>query len=253
VATLDYAVGLCTASKGDIIYLMPGHAESISSATGCVVDIAGVQVIGLGIGSLQPTFTLGTDTAAIISVTAANVRIKNIKIISNLADIAVGLNLGALADGAVIEDCLFMDGASNKELTIMLNVAAACHDVEIRNCRFIGNVGSDDTNAILFAGASDYSRVIGNYVHGKFSAAPIAASAAASVSMIIADNCVNNAETGAGLTITAHASTTGLAVRNLCLGAKDTVHLVLAAMMVAENYDSNAAGASAIIKPAVDS
>jgi len=29
VATLDYAIGLCTASKGDIVYLMPGHAENI--------------------------------------------------------------------------------------------------------------------------------------------------------------------------------------------------------------------------------
>jgi hypothetical protein len=218
-----------------------------------VVDVAGINIIGLGAGSLVPTFTLGTATSAIISVTAANVRIRNIKIISNLANVAVGLNFGADADGGVVENCQFYDGASNKELTIMLNIEAGCNNMRIVGNRFIGDVGSDDTNAILLAGASNYTEIIGNYVHGKFTAAPIAASAAASTSLIIADNCVNNAETGAGLTITAHASTTGIAVRNLCLGAKDTVHLVLAAMMVAENYDSNAAGASAIIKPAVDS
>lgn len=254
VKTLDYAIGLCTANKGDIIFLMPGHAEDLATATSCVVDVAGVQVIGIGNGSLQPTLTLKTATTAVVSVTAADCRFKNIKFISDIANLAIGLDLTATADGAVVENCLLMDGAANKEMKIMINVTAACHNVEIKNNRFIGFVDNDaDTNAILFAGASNYSRVIGNFLHGLWLAAPIAASAAASLSMIIADNVVNNADATAGLTITSNAATTGLAVRNLCLGAKDAVHLTLAAMMVAENYDSNAAGASAIIKPAVDS
>ena len=32
VATLDYAVGLCTASKGDIIYLMPGQCYNVGQS-----------------------------------------------------------------------------------------------------------------------------------------------------------------------------------------------------------------------------
>ena len=32
-ATIDYAVGQCTASQGDIIYVMPGHAETVSAAS----------------------------------------------------------------------------------------------------------------------------------------------------------------------------------------------------------------------------
>ena len=32
-STVDYATGRCTASRGDIIMVMPGHAESIASAS----------------------------------------------------------------------------------------------------------------------------------------------------------------------------------------------------------------------------
>ena len=73
VATIDYAVGLCTASQGDVIFVMPGHAETISSATSLVADVAGVSIIGLGRGSLMPTLTFTTAATALLSVTAANV------------------------------------------------------------------------------------------------------------------------------------------------------------------------------------
>src|SRR3990167_2616461 len=55
-ATLDYAVGQCTASNGDIIYVMPGHAETISADSGVDVDVAGVTIIGVGRGASRPTF-----------------------------------------------------------------------------------------------------------------------------------------------------------------------------------------------------
>src|SRR5512138_1472506 len=54
VATLDYAIGLCTASKGDVIYVLPGHAENLTTATSLTMDVAGVKVIGLGWGPLRP-------------------------------------------------------------------------------------------------------------------------------------------------------------------------------------------------------
>ena len=149
-----------------------------------------------------------------------------------------------------------VQNASQYDVTIMLSVADACYQVTIRNNTFIGTVAtpaSANTNAIKFLGASNYSKVIGNNIYGQFSAAAIAASAAASTAMIISDNVVNNADTTAGLTIVTHDSTTGMAVRNLCLGGKNTIHLTLAGMLDANNYDTNAAGASAIIMPAVDS
>ncbi len=45
-ATVDYAIGKCAANNGDIIFVMPGHAENISAATSWVQDVAGVRVQG---------------------------------------------------------------------------------------------------------------------------------------------------------------------------------------------------------------
>ena len=43
-ATIDYAIGRCTGSRGDIIAVMPGHTEDIAAAGGITLDVAGVAV-----------------------------------------------------------------------------------------------------------------------------------------------------------------------------------------------------------------
>ena len=77
--TLDYAVGRCTATgtayaKQDVIYLMPGHAETLTAADAVDIDVAGVQVIGLGRGAARATFTY-TVAAGEIVIGASNVRV----------------------------------------------------------------------------------------------------------------------------------------------------------------------------------
>ena len=44
-ATVNYAYDQCTADQGDIIYILPGHAETIDAATDIVMDLAGITVI----------------------------------------------------------------------------------------------------------------------------------------------------------------------------------------------------------------
>ena len=58
-STIDYAIGKCTASRGDIIMVMPGHSETITSDGGIACDVAGVAIIGLGSGSLRPKVVFG--------------------------------------------------------------------------------------------------------------------------------------------------------------------------------------------------
>lgn len=254
VATLDYAVGLCTANKQDRIYLMPGHAESIASATGAVVDIAGVEIIGIGYGAKVPTFTLGTATAATISITAANVHVSNIKVISDLADVAAGITAAATADGLVVENCWFTDGAAAKELVIGISLAADCDNVKILNNYFTTVDGGGCASAVKFVGATDDTWVVGNTMQGDYSAACIDGGTAGGTKIHIHDNVLWNTDAAAGLCLTLHATSTGSVVRNLAFGGKDgTSPFAAAGALVAENYGSNAAGASGIILPAVDS
>src|SRR4051812_44805907 len=54
VATIDYAIGLCAAGKGDTIYVLPGHTETIIAAAGVAADVASINIIGLGTGRNRP-------------------------------------------------------------------------------------------------------------------------------------------------------------------------------------------------------
>lgn len=76
-ATIDYAIGQCTASRGDVIFVMPGHTETVSAASGIDVDVAGVAIIGLGSGALRPTINY-TATTSTLTMAAASCIMMNI-------------------------------------------------------------------------------------------------------------------------------------------------------------------------------
>ncbi len=251
-ATVDYAIGKCTASKGDIIYVMPGHAETLDGATDLVVDVAGVHIIGLGTGSLRPTFTFGS-TDAIISVTAADVTIQNIVLVGNIDNIVTGISLGANADGCSLQNIEMRDGATNKEFLVGIAIAANCHDVTIKGLRFCGLAGGA-TSCIAAAGATNRFRLLDSYINGTFSAQVVNLTAAASTDIEIARNVIINNDTSAGLGVAAHNSSTGFVYGNCITNLKDTVVGVSGTgLAYAENYCSNALNASGILKPAADS
>ena len=77
-ADIDYAVGRCTADKGDIIFVMPGHTETLTAAAAIDLDVAGISVIGLGNGRSRPTISVSTSTGVDIDVDADDVKVENI-------------------------------------------------------------------------------------------------------------------------------------------------------------------------------
>lgn len=93
-ATLDYAVGRCTANQGDVILLAPGHNEDLTGTNTIAVDVAGINIVGLGDGSLKPRFDYNHATSVIL-VSAANVTIKNIALRPSVATIAKGIYISA--------------------------------------------------------------------------------------------------------------------------------------------------------------
>ena len=74
-ATIDYAIGRCTASRGDAIFVAALHTETVTSAI--TLDVIGVQIIGLSAGAYIPTVT-GNGTIDAMTVTAAACSIQNI-------------------------------------------------------------------------------------------------------------------------------------------------------------------------------
>lgn len=252
-ATIDYAVGLCTANQGDRIYVMENHAETISGATSMVVDVAGIQIVGLGRGSSAPLLTFSA-AASTISVTAAGCYIENLQLYSDFTNgVTTGVTVGAAADGLRLRNTRMEEAANTKEFLIGVSVAAACHNVDIDGFEFYGVTGGTDSQCIKFLGASNFSSVKNFKIYGDFSGAPIDALTAASTYMTIGNGVIVNDDTTAGLSVSVNGSTTGMMHDLRILQAKDTVGPAGAAMGFTEVYVSNAAGAQGILNPAADS
>jgi hypothetical protein len=255
LATLAYAVALCTTLKGDIIYLMPGHAEA-KTITGdlATLNVAGVTVIGLGRGDLIPTFTLG-HAGTTITVSAASVTIKNIKIIADIADVAVGITATNAADGLVVEDCWFTDGGLTSELVIGIQIAAGCNNVVIRNNRFYTTISAETggcASAIKLVGASSNTQIVGNFALGHYTVACVDAVTAAAASVLIRDNVFCNIDTGAGLGFSGHTQGQFVLAYNGWAGAKGNTEPVsgVTASFCLENYGIDALAANGILSPA---
>src|SRR6185436_14827350 len=54
-ATLAAAIALCTANNGDVIFVLPGHSETLTAAI--TVNKAGISIVGLGQGLVRPSLT----------------------------------------------------------------------------------------------------------------------------------------------------------------------------------------------------
>lgn len=142
-ATIDFAVGQCTASNGDRIYVMPGHAETIAAAADLAFDVIGIEVIGIGNGTTKPTITLGTATTADVDIDAANVTLRNLRFVSDINSLAVVLDVNAA--NFECTDCDFVS-SSAKEVVNFVNLATTVDDFIFRRCRFIQPTDPDGTN-----------------------------------------------------------------------------------------------------------
>jgi hypothetical protein len=101
-STIDAAIGSCTASSGDVILVLPGHTEAVTS-TSIAVDVAGISIIGLGSGSMKPTLTFAA-TDSRINVTAANCTLKNLRL-----EAAVGQVVTAVLHATAAQNTQYID------------------------------------------------------------------------------------------------------------------------------------------------
>jgi hypothetical protein len=168
-STIDYAVGKCVAGRGDVIMVMPGHAETITTAAILVLDVAGIAIIGLGAGSTRPTLTFATNTTANIPVTAANVTVKNILHVANKADIVSAYTATGTATPTdlTIEGCEFRDTSSilNFITTVTGNATANSMDgFAYNDNKVFGLATTAATQAVTIAAATNRCEYKGNFV-----------------------------------------------------------------------------------------
>jgi len=168
-ATINYAVTQCVANRGDIIIVEPNHAETISSATSLVIGVAGIAIIGLGVGSSRPTLTFSTANTATIAVTAANVTIQNFLFVANFADIASAITATGTSTpkDLNVDNCEFRDSSSilNFVTTVKGNATANSMDgFTYSNNKVFGLATTANTTAVTIAAATTRTSYLDNFV-----------------------------------------------------------------------------------------
>lgn len=220
-ASIQGAMDHCVANAGDIIYLKPLHAETISSAAILLMNKAGVAVVGLGSGSARPTLTFSTVATANIPITAANMSMQNVLFKANFLDVAsvfTATSTNTPTDFSV-EDCEFRDGTSLNFISIITgNVTANSMDGLRFNRNRISSLGTTAaTTALKILAAADRVQINDNF--GAWAvlndtAAMLAAGANSITNFEFARNSITrpNTSTTSGLAI----STSGTAWTGQC-------------------------------------
>ena len=132
--TIDHAIGNCTASNGDWIVVMPGHAENVSTAAYIDADKAGVRLIGLGTGRNSPVLTWTAATGE-IKVNAADVSFENLVFnMTRTGGVFGGATLYAAATDTIFKNCDFVIPSVD---TVMVMTGGT--RTQIDNCKFYGS------------------------------------------------------------------------------------------------------------------
>jgi len=148
LATLEAAISLATASKNDIIYLLPGHTETVATAGAISIDKIGLRVIGLGSGALRPTFTFSAVDAT-LTMTAASCVLENV-IITPSIDSVVSPIVVSAADCKV--DIELQDESATVECVcaVLTTADADRINVKVRHRGFIA--GDACVNSVRLVG-----------------------------------------------------------------------------------------------------
>lgn len=172
LSTIDAAYNLCTANHGDIVVVMPGHAENITAATSLVMDVAGVQIIGLGQAATRPVLTF-TAVGGNIPISAANNRISNIVFRSGIASVVAGITISNTY--CEIDNCRF-DYSNTTLFSFVAGIltTAAADYLYIHDNEFVSEISATPTSvgAIELVGV-DRPKVHSNTFIGSWTFAPI--------------------------------------------------------------------------------
>ena len=200
-STVDYAIGKCTAGRGDIIFVMPGYTETISAAAGWACDVAGIAIVGLGSGTSKPTLTFSA-TGSDINISAANVTISNIRCVSSVDSLGNFIDVDEAY--ATIHKCDFITGSATEALCF-IDQATTYDGLIVSGCKFLqptdpnGTGGAADTGGVYLVDSED----------------------------ILIENCTFRGQFESGIIHNKSTAAKGLVIRNCELSNELTVPLLL--------------------------
>lgn len=186
VATITQALAKCTANNGDVIFLKPGHAETVIAAAGIDVNVAGITILGTGYGALRPTITFSTAVTASVDITANDVTIRGIIGLSGIDALTQPFNI--TGDNCIL-DIEWQDASATVEAErVVLATTVSNLFVKIKYVGFItGNACVNVVRLVAVTGA----RIIVD-VYGEISTGIVEMITTASTDVLISGYFYND-------------------------------------------------------------
>ncbi len=206
-ATVAYAFSSNLVGSGDVVYVMPGHAETIAAAGGITMDDAGVRVVGLGRGASRPTFTWATDTAATWLITAASVTVENVLCTcTGTLDFVAGI----IVTGAdcTLTDVEFRESAATSQFVDAIGVGTGGARARLVRPKVFGAAGDASQSGIQVTAAVAEVVIVEPWVVGTFAAGCIETTAA-NLNMVIKSSVTRNLHATQDGGIVLNSGTTG--------------------------------------------
>ncbi len=217
-ATLAYAVTQVTANNDDVIYVLAGHTEAISSAAIVACATAGFSIVGLGNGRSRPVFTWSGVVGATWTVAGANVTIDNCVFIGTGLD-AITTMFAITGDDCTFQNCEFDIGITS--FVPLLGITITGTDrFRFLNNHVHGAAVANCTNFIQIVGSSGKQKdyvFAGNVVKGNFTTTlgVINNITTAMVNIVVRDNTFVNGTTSSTKCIVLLTGSTGMVMKNV--------------------------------------
>lgn len=210
-ATIAQALALCTANKGDRIYVFPGHNEGFGDAQ-LTIDKAGVRIIGMGEPGDWPRIDFDHANAS-IDITASGVTIENFRLLPSVTAVLVGIDVNAAATDVTLRNIRSLpgeDGAGVDEFAKTIDIKAGCTRTVVEDCDFTQHASAAGViSCIALTGASDSVRIsrVRAWAAGAGLVAPINGDTTLSTRLLI-ENCVLTCDAEPGVELL--TGTTGI-------------------------------------------
>ena len=246
-ATLDYAVGQCTANNGDTIYVMPGHAENLGADSAVDVDVAGLRIIGIGWGGSRPTFT-ATAVAGDFKLASSCNWIENLLFLSGI-DATTGMLEVSGTDNTIV-NCEFRDSVG--QATDCLITVDGADRLHIYDCKFNMAAAAGANSAIALDGSDD-AHIHDCYIYGNFAVGAIDMRTTASARVDIHDCKIWTANAADVAVVDTITGSTGFIGPNLQIMLTDNAANITEAVacatcqMIDPIYICNLAGEKAML------
>lgn len=219
-STLEAALVKCISGRGDIVYVLQGHAQTLTSATSLSDLVVGTKVVGLGTGTEKPTFTFGAATT-VATITKANVMIRNCRFLAagpaGTTALSVANPFAITAAGfQFIENDVEVGIDSDQLATNCITASAAADDMLLYGNSFHGAAAAVITTILVTTGAVDRLKIISNNFRGDAGASGflLDLSNAAILENDIIGNTFENITASSTAVIKPHATSTGWVDKN---------------------------------------